>query len=199
MVVGCAVHPARIDFNVMPLASSSDANKLVLIEDTPQLHAELARLIEFIDEDVGSYSVCRVGVYLHFLTLAANIEEGNTLLARVIPDKYRARITNEEDFIFQVNRPSASQRVEGVKINYVTKWSTDRFQVLSVPASMGAPVTDFRGIVPQEFIGASVTFDHNNVPVTFPLNSKQQSSLLRECLVASELMQREIGLKVEGF
>jgi hypothetical protein len=199
MMVGCAVHPVRIDLSLNPGPASSEGGgtSFVLIEDTRQLHAELIRLIEFIDGEVGLYSVCRVGVYLHFLQLSVNIEQANKLLIAVIPDLYRARITDEEDFIFQINRPRASHAVEGVRLNHITKWSMDRFQVLNL-----AVVADSRSILSperKEFIAASVTFDSNNVPTSASLNRNEQSSLLRECLIASEQMQREIGVKVEGF
>ena len=204
MTVGCAVHPVRIDFNLTPPAASEEAGMTFrLIEDTRQFHTELVRLIKFIGAGVvGSASVNRVGIFLHFVQLAADIQEANKLLTAVMPDQYRVRITDEEDFVFQINRPQASLGVEGVKMNYLVKWSVDRFQVFNFAIPTGASVTGSQSILPppsHQFIAASVTFDHNNVPAASPLVGKQQSSLLSEGLRTSEEMQQSISLGIEGF
>jgi hypothetical protein len=202
LTVGCLTSPTRVDLNINPLTAPVGKEDLSfsLIEDTNQLHAELIRLITLIDGIVGSNSVSRVGLNLHFLTLAATIEEANKGLTRVMPEQYRPRITDEEDFVFQINRPRTSAKVEQVRMNYVTKWSMDRFKVLNIsiptgpaPGSTGIPLQ--RG---RDFIAASVIIDNNNVPGAM-LDSKQQSLLLYEALTAAEGTQREIGLNIEGF
>jgi hypothetical protein len=205
LTVACSVHPTRIDFslNPPPVSREGSGASFVLIEDTNQFHAELVRLVNFIGSGGGiANTVSRVGINLHFLTLIANIEEANKVLTTVMPEQYRPRIKDEEDFIFQINRPHTSREVEGVRINYVTKWSIDRFQMFNITINVNIPVIDSRGVPSQkgeEFIAASVVFDHNNVPVNFSLDGKQQSSLLLESLTAAKEMQREIGLNVEGF
>jgi hypothetical protein len=205
LTVGCIVQPTRIDFNLTPPppATREDGGvSLTLIEDTIQLHAELGRLIDFIGGFVVTNSVARVGLFLHFLNLTPNITEANNTLLTVMPNQYRVRIADEEDFIFQINRPHKSRKVEGIKVNCVTKWNVDRFQVFNVSIAMNAPVVDSRTIPSQqgqEFIAASVVFDINNVPAHDPLDGKQQSSLLMECLTEAKGMQRDFGLKVEGF
>lgn len=198
IALNCSVHPTRIDFNFLPPPSATADMSLRLIEDTSQLRAELAQLIDFISGHDISNSVSRVGVYFHFVALAPNIEEANKMLMAVLPNQYRIGITNEEDFIFQINTPRMSSDVTNVKMNYVMKWNLDRFQVLniSIPMSGGAAMSPPR---PQEFIAASVTFDYNNVPVSSPLTREQQSSLLSEFLKASEEIQKAIGLNIEGF
>jgi hypothetical protein len=204
MTVGCAVHPIRIDFTITPLNPSleSGGRPFMLIEDTPELHAELTRVIESVGREAATYTVCRVGVYLHFITITPTIEEANRVLHTVIPEPYRAPIVHEEDFILQINRPRASTEIPGIKINYITKWSMDRFQVFNLSIPVGTAVADSR-IAPssqaQEYLAASVTIDNNNTPVVFSLSSQQQASLLRETLIQAELMQEELGLKVEGF
>jgi hypothetical protein len=203
--VSCAVQPTRIDFNLTPPvapASNDEAVPLSLIEETSQLRAELERIIGFIGEFVVTKSVARVGLFLHFLALMPNIAEANKALIDVMPERYRVGIVDEEDFIFQINRPAKSLKVEGVRANRVTKWSVDRFQIFNVAISVNAPVVDTRNMPSQQirdFIAASVTFDLNNVPAEEPLSGGQQSSFLQECLNKTKEMQREFGLKVEGF
>jgi len=205
LTVGCVVQPTRIDFNFSPpppAAHEDGVTSLALIEDTNQLHMELGRVIKSIEGLIVTSSVTRVGVFLHFLTLISNVEEANKVLVSVMPNQYRVRITNEEDFIFQINRPRMSHNVKGIKVNSLTKWNVDRFQVFNVAIPVSGPVVDSRTIpsqVGQEFIAASVVFDINNVPANDPLGGKQQSSLLTECLIEAREMQREYGLNVEGF
>ncbi len=204
LTAGCIVQPTRIDFNFSPLPPAAREDRdaeLALIEDTTQLHAELVRLIESIDGFVVTNSVSRVGLALHFLTVTSGIEEANKVLVSVMPNQYRVGITNEEDFIFQINRPRMSRDVKRIRLNYVTKWNVDRFQVFKVAIAPNAPVVDSRDIPSQqgEFVAASVVFDSNNVLAVTPLDGKEQSSLLMECLTSAKEMQRAFGLNVEGF
>jgi hypothetical protein len=204
LTVGCSVHPTRIDFNLNPPMGSREIHEmsLVLIEDTVQLQTELVRLIDFIGggENIGA-PVSRVGLNLHFVAVIPSILEANEVLINALPERYRVRIKDEEDFVFQVNQPRMSRNVEGVKINYITKWSIERFQMFNISITVGAPVIDQRGLTQKgpDFVTASVMFDHNNVPVNFSLDGKQQSALLVEDLTAAKEMQRDIGLNIEGF
>ena len=83
-------------------------------------------------------------------------------------------------------------------MNFLTKWSMDRFQVVNISFTpvVGSQSMPSQG---QSHIAASVVFDFNNVPVNVSLNGEQQSSLLLEGLTAAKGMQREFGLNVEGF
>jgi hypothetical protein len=127
------------------------------------------------------------------------MEEANHILTGILPNRYRVGISNEEDFVLQINQPRTSAEVEGVRMNYLTKWSTLRFQVLNVSIAMGVAGVAMPTQETQEFIAAGLTFDNNNKPVNVPLTREQQSSLLSEGLRASEEMQRTIGLRFEGF
>src|SRR5271156_6354215 len=203
MTVGCALIPGRIDFNFSPLpkAVSGVAPTFVLIENTAQLDDELQHVVESIEGDAASIPLLRVGVYLHFAQLAPNIPEANKLLMSVIPDQIRPRLTSEEDFILQINRPRASGSVDGVKINYGIKWSMDRFQVFNISVLPGATAIGPGNMAfpqRQEFIAASVTFDANNVAVSSLLNRKQQAALMREILISVKQTKVELGLNIEG-
>jgi len=206
LVAICSVHPARIDFNLMPPTETSEfvATSLDLIENTSLLHAELMRIIEIIRNGDASYSVSRVALFAQFLQLRENITEANNTLTNAIPDQYRMQIADEEDFIFQINRPKMSRQVDNVKMNFITKWSVERIQILSLamPMMVGSPIPVSAGMPPsqqQQFVAASVTFDNNNVPTATPLTGNQQSALLLEGLTAVAEMQRSNGLNIEGF
>lgn len=205
IMASCFSHPARIDFNLSPAFPESEMTEmqLVLIEDSSQLHAELTRMIDVLAKGAISNSVSRVALGVQFVAAKSSSLETNKTLTNVMPPEYRMKITDEEDFIFQVNRPRMSSKVENIRMNFLTKWSMERMQVatMAIPAG-GLPIPTSKDLSAhskvREFIAASVNFDNNNVPGN-PLNHKQQSSLLLEGLTAAAAMQRDIGLNIEGF
>ena len=200
---GSTAHPTRIDFTLTPSTPEEEVHgSFPLIQDTDLLHAELLRIMEVIDQGVLLRSVVRVALCITFLALKPSPAEANRVLTAVIPDQYGVRLTDEEDFIFQINRPYPSRSVEGIRMNFLTKWSVDRLQILTISLPVGGaatPVQPSASATPQteQFIAASVYFDINNVPTETPL--RQPSSLLREALIAIAQMQQAIGLKIEGF
>lgn len=204
ITTSCFSHPTRIDFNLLPVSAPSEMAdmSLVLIEDTNQLHADLMRIIGILAEGIVSNSVSRVALGVQFITVKPNLVEANRTLTKVMPDQYRIKLTDEEDFIFQINRPRMSSKVGTVRMNFLTKWSMERLQILTmaIPAS-GIATSKESSFTPanvREFLAASVSFDNNNAP-TSALTSSQQSSLLLEGLTAAAAMQRDLGLNIGGF
>lgn len=203
----CVAQPARIDFNLTPPPRQDEAQQEVafpLIEDTGLLHSELSGLIDVVDRNAVLRSVVRVALGIQFLALKPSSTEANGVLTASIPQQYGVKITDEEDFIFQINRPYTSRSAEGIKTNFITKWSVDRLQILTFAFSAGGPTTTSAqtpasGSQTAEFIAASVNFDINNVPTLTPLPNGQPASLLREALIAIAQMQQAIGLNIEGF
>jgi hypothetical protein len=207
ITASCFVHPVRIDFNLTPTSPPHEITQLSfpLIEDTTQLHTELARIMDDIGQGLVSGSVVRVALNVQFLAMRPSPVEANKTLTSIIPSKYGVKITDEEDFIFQINRPYASREVRSVKMNSLTKWSVDRLQVFTMAIPMGgalgpapANITSGGNRQGAEYIAASVTIDNNNVPVD-AISSAQQSSLLHEALIAAAQTQQDIGLNIEGF
>jgi hypothetical protein len=208
MTVACLTHPSRIDFNLTPVQSPPQElaqMSLPIIEDTSKLHAELMRIMDVIGKEVILGSVVRVALNVQFLALKQSSEEANSTLMTVIPDQYGIRITDEKDFIFQINRPYTSREVGEIKMNAVTKWSVDRLQVLTIAVPMSGThlSASVEAALPKpqtkEFIAASVSFDINNVPSENQLSGSQQTPLLREALTTVAQTQQDIGLNVEGF
>jgi len=216
LMAGCLAQPIRIDFNLTPpppqqeeaqreaQEQAQEEAQFPLIKDTGLLHSELLRIMDVIDQSAVLHSVVRVALGVQFLALKPSSEEANRMLTAIIPEQYGVRITDEEDFIFQINRPYTSRKAEGIKMNFITKWSVDRLQILSIALQAGiGPTTSARpsasGAQTAQFIAASVHFDINNVPSVTPLPSGQPASLLREALIAVGQMQRTMSLNIEGF
>ena len=207
LAVTCTLHPSRIDFNFTQAApeDSSGSRRLLVIENTQALHDELARVGSLIAEGLVTNPILRVATFLHLVSIEANIVEANKALMSIVPLQYRIKLRDEEEFVFQISRPHLSEQVPGVKMNYINKWSVDRFQMVSLMFSMGgsAPISPPTGAAPvlSEFITAGITFDNNNVPVgpDKPLSSAQQSSLILESLAQTAISMKEVGLNLDGF
>jgi len=153
---------------------------------------------EFIGRYANPYPILRVGVYVHFVRLASDLKEANKQLTAVIPNEYRPRITDEEDFTLQINRPFPSRAVDGMRMNKITKWSADRFQVLSLSFQV-SNLANVGSQLEKGYPAASVICDNNTVPVKSPLTNLQQMSLLQEALGGVEQVDHDLGLDVEGF
>ena len=210
LVASCLAQPTRIDFNLIPPTPTQDGGQdaqteetpFPLIKDTNLLHAELLRAMEVINRSTVLNSVVRVALGVQFLALEPSSSEANKVLVAIIPRQYGVRVTNEEDFIFQVNQPYTSLRAEGVKVNSITKWSVDRLQILTLALPANQPATSSQaagGSQATQFIAASVQFDINNVATGTPLPSGQPASLLNEALLEVSRMQFAMGLNIEGF
>lgn len=205
--ISCSVHPLRIDFTLSPVGreSPSEPPRLSVIEDSKEFHDELARIARMVGGDWVTHPILRVATFLQFVSIEGNSTEANKALMSIVPEQYRITLGNEEEFILQINRPRMSEQVEKLKMNLITKWSVERFQLVSLLFSMGAApiVVSQSSGAPQvnEFIAASVSFDNNNVPVPAdrPLSSSQQSLLLLEGLAHTAISMREGRLNIKGF
>ncbi len=188
IMVHCLAHPSRIDLNLAPPPGETAELELMFIEDQDKLYAELRKIIDVIAKGVILPSVSRVGLGLQFATAKPNPEEANKTLTQVMPPRYRTNLTNEEDFIFQVNLQRKSKEVQDVTMNFITKWSVDKVQVFRM-----FPGPSFAGTLPtQIFIVASLALDYNSFAEKL-LNPEDQSRLLLECLTEASAMQRTLN------
>jgi hypothetical protein len=204
---GCFAQPARIDFNLTPSSSpqheAQEGESFPLIEDTALLRSELLRIIDAVAQTAALNSVVRVALGVQFLALKPSFTEANAALTASIPKQYGIKVTDEEDFVFQVNRPYTSRSTGGIKTNFITKWSVDRLQIMTLAVQVGGPATSAQtpasGSQTAQFIAASLNFDVNNVQTASPLPNGQPASMLREALTAVAQMQQAVGLNIEGF
>ncbi len=199
LMVNCTAQPVRIDFNLTAAPRQDTQMPVALIDHPIKLFNELKRIIDILDKSPLSIDVLRVALNLHFLNLNPSHPEANKAVTETIPDRYGVTVTSEEDFIFQINQPETSRKIKDIKMNFITRWSVERLQVLtiSIPTS-GVIIGTSPSPQTKTFIASRVLFDNNNSPDRV-LPSNEQSALLHEALDAAAGMQREIGLNIEGF
>lgn len=202
LVVDCVTQPARIDFNIKAASSPETLMTMAVIDHPSAFFNELKRIIDIFDKSSPSIDASRVALNLHFLNLSTSHTNANKALAEVIPARYGVTMTNEEDFIFQINEPKPSKEIEDIRMNIITKWSVDNIQILSISLPTGGVAMGTAGMTSSQaektFVAAHVVFDNNNTP-SRRLTGKEQTTLLHEAFDTASGMQRAIGLKIEGF
>jgi hypothetical protein len=201
MVAHCVVHPTRIDLNLGPAPDSGPTMNLPLIVNRNGLHAEMERMMSALDSGGIVNPISRVALYLQLLSPQPNSVKANEAVTSIIPVEYGVKISNEEDFIFQINKPYVSKAVLGTRMNCITKWSVERIQVVSITLAGGSVPHGAQVPSPQttEFVAGSMSFDVNNLPVSVPLPYVQQAALLREARAVVNRIEQETGLNSKGF
>ena len=202
--LSCTVQPNRVDFAISPLTPFQDPTgaQFPVILDAGQLVNELLRCIGLIGRNLVPNSIFRAALALQFMNVRPSFVDANKILTAVIPASYGVRLTDEEDFVFQVNRQYPS-RSENIRMNALTKWSVDRLRIVTfsvstqnIPAASPSLATQ---PLTSEFISASVTFDNNNAPTDRALSPQIQAAVLNEALASVMRTLKDIGLQVEGF
>lgn len=198
--ISCSTQPGRIDFNITRAEEIIEDASILLIDDTSSLHAELARIIEAISKGKVDASVSRVAIVGQFVKLRDTIVDANKTVTDVMPAEYQVRLNDEKDFIFQVNNEHRSRRIDKVMMNSVRKWSVERIQVMMIRIQPGGPLPPSDKQLTTEYLGASVMFENNNVPVLQQqLSKEEQALLLQEGLEGISQAQASIGLNLRGF
>lgn len=193
--ISCSTQRGRIDFNIAPAEGVNEDVSMSLIDDTSKLHSELVTIIEAISQGKVALSVSRVAIVGQFVMLRETLAEANKTVSDVMPANYRVGLNLESDFIFQVNNQHSSRSIANVAMNSITKWSVERFQIMMIQMQPGADRQ-----LASEYLGASVMFENNNVPVPQQqLSTEQQALLLREGLEDISEAQARIGLNLRGF
>jgi hypothetical protein len=189
-MVQCVSGPGRIDMNLTSAPALGDMS-IPTIADA----RGLSDLLKSIAPKVGNVveSASRIAAFVQFVHEAPEIASANKTLLEVMPPSYCPTLSDETDFVFQINKPQASE--SGLAdLNLLTKWSVDKLTmqtVLSVPGQMVSGV---------DHVVASVGLDFNTVPgPSVHLRRESQGRLLSECLNLISARQKNLGLNVTGF
>jgi hypothetical protein len=201
---GCLVQPNRIDFSIAPVQSNpvEGPESLPLMENARELRRQLTEIIEAVGSGLTPDNIARVAIVAQFLSPQEGHIQANRVLLETQPEQYRVSITNEEDFVLQVNQPYENTAAGLVRVNAVTKWSVERLQVLTLnimPGSTYVAPTVSPASTSIELITANILIEHNNIIQKGPLSLEQQSKILSEGLSRIGRAQQEFGLRVEGF
>jgi hypothetical protein len=206
--VGCLIHQTRIDFNLSPIQTNTmitGPESLPLFSDGRQLRREMINIIEAIGSGAAPGPFNRVAINIEFKSPQDSAFDANSAITTVMPEQYRVRLTNEENFLLQVNQPYTNSAAGGTKVNSITKWSVDRLQVVTI----AVPVSPVPGPIPTsagpaapkiiEITTASVSFEQNSVPPNHALTHEEEATLLRDALSQINQAQQDVGIDVKGL
>src|SRR5262249_34849728 len=110
-----------------------------VIEDAGKLKQELVRLIEAAVAVHQKTITNRVGMIISFGRSAETFVEANASITTVLPQRFNLPLTNEQDFLLQVNRPRPSTVSSDIQINLISKWAVERVQLLTF-TNLSTPV-----------------------------------------------------------
>ena len=195
----CSVHPTRVDFNLSGNENTESA--IPTIDDGAFFGHELGRVVSVLSKQNPIDLALRVAIGLHFLVVSSSIGEANTTLLKAIPHPYSLNLNSEEDVIFQVNRPYDSQGQPRTRMNFVSKWSVNRLQVLTIaiPVGRAGMQPSITNPQPAEYIVANAEFDINSPAKSPSLSKSRQTELLREALLTGIRFQKQIGISIRGL
>lgn len=202
--INCSTAVNRVDFNFGPklTTEASDAVPSVQFIEVPeQLYACFGTVIDAVSGSRLKLAAGRVAIACQFVQPETDLQSVNRTVMNTMPEPYRLNLSDEDDLIFQVNRPSVSGG--GDKLNTVLNWSLVRFQLINVAvsASLGQ-LTEVPSAVfhtGHSLLGASLTVEVNNPADISPLDHQKQSEILSEGLRKIAQTQVEFGLNIERF
>lgn len=201
--LACQSARSRIDISFSAVPREKGAN-LDLIQDSSELLAELRRVITGLNGRGPRSPVMRVALILQVVSPSSSVPEANRELAKIMPPDYRLKLTDETDFILQVNHPLESVGSSRRQINFIKKWSTERIQIqfFEVPGGAGAAPIHSAAINPmteKEFTVSSVTLDINNSPTNESLPPPTQAEILGGAVSMASEFLRKSDLHITGF
>jgi hypothetical protein len=145
--------------------------------------------------EITTPTVNRAGCFAQFAVATENYREANNLIRTILPSEYAVKLSDEEDFVLQVNHP---RQVGERKMNFITKWAVERLQVLSLQVTPGMGQASALGQLVSEHIVGTVSFDNSNSPIGL-LSKEDLVSILDEALSGISDGQRKAQLDLEGF
>lgn len=206
LILNCTTFPGRVDFVFSPKVTNLNPEQpeLGLIHDDDLLRQEIDSLVQTIETRPITDQAARVGVVIQVCRPAANVSEANRHLSGKLPSGYTIPITDESDFILQLNYRSENDDSVRMIINRVTKWSVDQFHVMTFQLpQIGQVLPGGFPAIPHIQRAASVSFDYNTLPPednsALILNPAQQCAMLRQMVSEIYTQQKFYKLNSDSF
>ena len=169
-----SVQPGRVDFNVGARDPSGPPTLDMMLMSKDALFPVLDGLVERLP-DVRSN---RAAFFLSLAIRGESVEAANRVIVAAVDEKYRPpRLTDEEDFVLQVNTGTASRTQVDVRINVISKFSVERMQtfVFNPQAFQGPNSSPIR-----EDTVSMISIDVNNRASLGPFELHSLRELVRE-------------------
>jgi hypothetical protein len=199
LAAACLAQPIRIDFTLAPLQQSAIATMTPLIDDSKHFSAQLAHLIEALGDLQTGPQINRVSCVVKFAMISPNFVSANKSISSKLPKPYHVVLSDETDFVLQINRARPSKALDNITINFITKWSIERTQLITFTVDAAAGQALGPSQMVHELIMPNIVFDNNNVQLPRPMSKGEQKAIFAECLQGTSAQLKECNIAVEGF
>ncbi len=183
--------PARLDITFQPQPQVQQGDDLVKFGAAVDVRSHLTSLASALPRALSGAPLTRVASYLQLGRAASSHAEAIRVLLGTMPQRYRMSLADEEDLIFQVNRPKPSAHGAERRINCITKWSVDRLTTMMV-TNTAAPVV-------RHMLVSCIGLDNSTAPDSVVLPDLLVYPLLKETYEAFDGQLRDLGLRLGGF
>jgi hypothetical protein len=191
----CQTQPIRADFTFGPAGGPLNVAAVPVIEDTDLLSIEMKGLVGAVEGAFQQTALNRVAVYIQCGQEAADITSANQIISGSLWANQKVTLTDEEDFVLQINRKRLDSLDPSLKLNFITKWSVERLQMLmfsNAQMAAGGPTV-------TEIIMPTVTLDNSNMPLQKPLAAKETERVLSELLQGMAAQLKQCNISIKGF
>lgn len=200
LTVNCATAPNRLDIIFSPKQTPQPSGTLDVIVDASSLYEELTATVSKLSTESPSERCIGFSLFMHFVSPEHNtVSNANAAISAVIPESYRPILSTEENFLLQINSPYITSEKRELKINLIKKWGVEQFRIVRFSVQQGSPAP----LVPEvkNLLAPTVSFEVNNMPMdsNVHFSKSDQSALILEGLLKMAVLQRDLGLKIEGF
>lgn len=185
----CQVQPVRVDLTFTP-SGMIDANTVASIGDTELVSAEMNRVIDAVDEAFKETPLNRAALFLQMGQEAPDFPRANEVLSAAMWENKKAVLGDEEDFILQLNRPRLDGADASLKLNYITRWSVERLNLMTF---LGAAPIFVEKIMP------TIVLDNSNMPLQKPFAVGQAKKVLSELFKEMPSQLKQCNISFKGF
>ena len=203
LAFSCQVQPVRVDLTFSPgQLLTPFSNGLPAISDSRSLRTAIASSIPSIEKAVKGAKLSRLAIYLQIGREVATSTEGNEIIRETLPATFSVPLQDEEDFILQINRPSAAANDSSIRLNFITKWSVDRVQVLTFLAAQNLPIAgQFTTGAPviSNKLAATIAFDNSSPSQNSQIDDNQIGVLLSLTFTHINKQLKDCNISLEGF
>jgi hypothetical protein len=194
----CQSQPIRTDLTFGPVGTAFGAD-LVTIADTSNLHTQMRKVFDVVDSAFQGTPISRAAVYLQIGQEAPDFREANRRLASAAWRGRQLELGDEEDFILQFNRPRQDTSDTTVKLNFITKWSVERVQLLTFLSQFPAAAGTSQAPLVVEKIVPTIAFDNSNVALQKPFDPGAVPRMLSTLFNEFALQLKACNIALKGF
>jgi hypothetical protein len=203
LAFSCQVQPVRVDltFSAGP-APTPFSDGLPAISNSLSLRTAMDSAIRSIEKAVKATKLHRLATYLQIGREVTTSTEGNQIIRETLPAAYSIALQDEEDFVLQVNRPSPAANDSSMRLNFITKWSVERVQILTFLAAQNPAIAgQFSSGVPviSNKLAATIVLDNSSPQRNSPIDDDQIGALLSLTLTRMDKQLRECNVSLKGF